>query len=119
MSFSDQEMAPIREHAALLIDSYVPSDTGDGRFDHIAKDYGGLGTTCGYLCHWLMWRLGSDNTVWPGVKEVKDRGDSSCRDAVRQWLGYPTTWRYGWQWPSYTDWTKGQRFGYCWAQFSG
>jgi Septum formation len=64
-------------------------------------------------------RLGSDNTVWPGVKEVKDRGDSRCSDAVRQWLGYPTTWRYGWQWPTRSDWTNGQRFGYCWAQYSG
>jgi hypothetical protein len=62
MTLSDLDMAPIREHAALLIDAYVPSDTGDARFDHIAKDYGGLGTTCGYLCHWLMWRLGSDST---------------------------------------------------------
>jgi hypothetical protein len=64
-------------------------------------------------------RLGRDGTAWPGVREVKARGDSRCSDAVRQWLGYPTTWRYGWQWPSHADWTKGQRFGYCWAQFSG
>lgn len=28
-------------------------------FDHIAKDYGqGSGTTCGFLPHWLLWRLG-------------------------------------------------------------
>lgn len=64
-------------------------------------------------------RLGGDNTLWPGVKEIKARGDSRCSDAVRQWLGYPTTWRYGWQWPTHSDWTNGQRFGYCWAQFSG
>lgn len=64
-------------------------------------------------------RLGRDSTAWPGVREVKTRGDSRCSDAVRQWLGYPTTWRYGWQWPSRGDWTNGQRFGYCWAQFSG
>ena len=62
MTFSELEMMPIREHAALLINAYVPSDTNDPRFDHIAKDYGGKGTTCGYLCHWLMWRLGSDST---------------------------------------------------------
>jgi hypothetical protein len=64
-------------------------------------------------------RLGRDSTAWPGVREVKTRGDSRCSDAVRQWLGYPATWRYGWQWPSRGDWTNGQRFGYCWAQFSG
>jgi hypothetical protein len=28
-------------------------------FDNIAKDYGqGSGTTCGFLPHWLLWRLG-------------------------------------------------------------
>ena len=64
-------------------------------------------------------RLGRDSTAWPGVRKVKTRGDSRCSDVVRQWLGYPTTWRYGWQWPSRGDWTNGQRFGYCWAQFSG
>jgi hypothetical protein len=34
-------------------------------FDHIAKDYGqGSGTTCGFLPHWLLWRLGCrDNTL--------------------------------------------------------
>jgi len=34
-------------------------------FDHIAKDYGqGAGTTCGFLPHWLLWRLGcNDNSL--------------------------------------------------------
>ncbi len=34
-------------------------------FDHIAKDYGqGSGTTCGFLPHWLLWRLGCrDDTL--------------------------------------------------------
>jgi hypothetical protein len=34
-------------------------------FDHIAKDYGqGSGTTCGFLPHWLLWRLGCND---PGL----------------------------------------------------
>jgi Septum formation len=77
---------------------------------------------CSHRHHWRAIapiRLGSDDTEWPGVKEVKRPGDSRCSDAVRQWLGYPTTWRYGWQWPSRNDWTNGQRFGYCWAHYSG
>lgn len=34
-------------------------------FDNIAKDYGqGMGTTCGFLPHWLLWRFGCrDNTL--------------------------------------------------------
>src|SRR5262245_24220988 len=32
-------------------------------FDHLAKDYGqGSGTTCGFLPHWLLWRLGCNDT---------------------------------------------------------
>jgi len=46
-----------------LISSYFPSSgyirQGMIGFDHIAKDYStGYGTTCGYLPHWLLWRLG-------------------------------------------------------------
>jgi len=48
----------VREYAMDLINEYVPSTTGDDKFAEIAKDYGGSGTTCGYLCHWLMWRMG-------------------------------------------------------------
>jgi hypothetical protein len=57
----DPVMGPIRQHAELLVRSYLPCDTGDAKFSHIAKDYTGGGTTCGFLCHWLMWRLGCNN----------------------------------------------------------
>lgn len=62
MAFTELQLIPVRAHARLLVEAYVPSDTGEPRFEHIAKDYGGKGTTCGFLCHWLLWRLGSDNT---------------------------------------------------------
>ena len=26
--------------------------------DHICKNFGNLGTTCGYLTHWLLWKAG-------------------------------------------------------------
>lgn len=55
---ADQDEDFIREFAMKLVGEYVPSTTGDASFSEIAKDYGGAGTTCGYLCHWLMWRLG-------------------------------------------------------------
>jgi hypothetical protein len=52
--------APDRRAQALaLLAEYVPSDTGDAHFGEIAQDYTGGGTTCGFLCHWLMWRLGA------------------------------------------------------------
>ena len=53
-----QDPQDIRDFAITLLNSYVPSDTGDATFAEVTKDYGGSGTTCGYLVHWLMWRLG-------------------------------------------------------------
>lgn len=53
-----------RARAVRLIQSYVPSETGDAKFAEISKDYGGIGTTCGYLTGWLLWRLGAkDNRI--------------------------------------------------------
>lgn len=49
----------IHEVAATLLSKYVPSDWDDSTFQEIINgDYGGIGTTCGYLPHWLIWRLG-------------------------------------------------------------
>jgi hypothetical protein len=48
----------VREAALNLLTAYLPCRTGDARFAEIAKDYGGMGTTCGYLTGWLLWRLG-------------------------------------------------------------
>lgn len=53
----------VRRRALELVREVVPSDTGDGRFDVVVKDYGGRGTTCGYLVHWLLWRLGKRQAV--------------------------------------------------------
>ncbi|WP_437679984.1 hypothetical protein [Sorangium sp. So ce131] len=54
----------LRQEAVSLVRRFVPSDTGDAAFEEIAKDYGGKGTTCGYICHWLLWRIGCrDATV--------------------------------------------------------
>lgn len=47
-----------REAALALMANYLPSVTGDARFSEISRDYGGKGTTCGYLPIWIWWRLG-------------------------------------------------------------
>ena len=54
----DASLEAVRRGVDPLLAGYVPSDTGDGRFEEIAQDFGGKGTTCGFLCHWLLWRLG-------------------------------------------------------------
>ena len=58
---TDPVLAGIRTHAGILVRAYVPCDTGDAKFAQIAQDYTGGGTTCGFLCHWLMWRLGCND----------------------------------------------------------
>ena len=47
-----------RMQALDLLADYIPADPGDGRYEEIAKDYGGKGTTCGYLPPWLFYRMG-------------------------------------------------------------
>lgn len=53
----------------------VPNDTGDEKFKFIAKDFGGKGTTCGFLPHALMYVLGCRdpkqvNRTEPGLKYI-------------------------------------------------
>lgn len=45
-------------YAMELLKLYVPFEPGDAKFKEVCKDFGNSGTTCGFLCHWLMWRLG-------------------------------------------------------------
>jgi hypothetical protein len=58
----------VRDRLEQLINDYVPEQpgqivAGSQGFDHIAKDYGGSGTTCGFLPHWLLWRLGCTDNI--------------------------------------------------------
>ncbi len=59
-----------RDMAVALMQAYLPDAGPDGHggialgsmmFDHIARDYGS-GTTCGFLPHWMLWRLGCSDT---------------------------------------------------------
>jgi hypothetical protein len=56
-----------RDQIVSLCERYLPETTDRNSyfhwhqigFDSIAKDYGqGSGTTCGFLPHWLLWRIG-------------------------------------------------------------
>lgn len=78
-------MAAPREMAARLCREYLPETTDLNKllhweqigFDHIAKDYGqGMGTTCGFLPQWLLWRLGCRDA------------ELVCRSAPEQGLSY-------------------------------
>lgn len=63
----------LRPVAVALLNQYVPSDYEDKEFQEVINgDYGGGGTTCGFLVHWLMWRLGCR------VKGLVNRTDAEC-----------------------------------------
>ena len=81
------DLAALRRSAGALIAEYVPSDTGDGRFDEIAQDYGGKGTTCGYLCHWLLWRLGCTDRNIVNRNEVNGYKYRIGQNIRRIWNG--------------------------------
>src|SRR5436305_1836412 len=56
------QVKAMRDCASYLLETSLPYKTGDDTYKVICRDYGGHpGTTCGFLCHWLMWRLGVTN----------------------------------------------------------
>lgn len=61
MRLNGEQVERMRQNAFFLLDSILPYRPGDGKFAEVCKDYGGHGTTCGFLPHWLMWRLGVTN----------------------------------------------------------
>ena len=69
-----------RAPALDLLDQYVPSGPSrqDSRWTEIIKDYTEGGTTCGFLCHWLMWRLGAVNRKTnKAVRKIVNRSEPS------------------------------------------
>lgn len=57
----------------------------------------------------------ADEGAYPGVEAVREAGESTCRNRVREASGSPERFSYGWEWPTRAQWRAGQRFGYCWA----
>ena len=64
------QMVILRNYAMRLIDENVPFRRGDAKYKEIVETTGWVktpnnpGTTCGFLCHWLMWKLGvGDPTI--------------------------------------------------------
>lgn len=59
-----EQMATLRSYALRLIDANVPFTRNDPQYKEIVESTGwrktpdNPGTTCGFLCHWLMWKLG-------------------------------------------------------------
>jgi peptidoglycan hydrolase-like protein with peptidoglycan-binding domain len=61
-----RDIAEVRRQAKQLLEAYVSTDAGEKDGEHflqIAKGYQNRGTSCGYLPHWLLWRLGCSSWI--------------------------------------------------------
>ncbi len=61
-------------------------------------------------------RLGPKGAAYPGKGPARDAGRQRCQDLVAHDLGVSGGFTYSWTYPSESDWTAGQRFGYCWNE---
>ncbi len=53
---------------------------------------------------------------YPGQAAVRRSGDERCRDVVSQLTGSVDRFQYGWEWPTREQWSRGQHYGFCWAE---
>jgi hypothetical protein len=66
MEMNGEQMDVIRSYAMELVDGILPYKAGDSKYQQVVGACGwqkgtGPGTTCGFLCHWMMWKLGVTN----------------------------------------------------------
>jgi hypothetical protein len=52
---------------------------------------------------------------YPGEAAVREAGDQTCSDLVRERNDLVLEYTYGWEWPTQEQWAAGQRYGFCWA----
>lgn len=87
-------MAIDRKLVVPLIEKYFPSsgtDVEPGKIgiDHICKDWTG-GTTCGFLPHWLLWRLGCKDTKLINRYEPDTAFTYTDKINLSRFLDYPS-----------------------------
>jgi hypothetical protein len=63
-------------------------------------------------------RLGDSTAPYPGEQTTLTQGKQQCSDMIASLLGVGGGFTFSWTYPSASDWSAGQRFGYCWNQTS-
>jgi hypothetical protein len=61
-------------------------------------------------------RLGETKAPYPGEQAARGRGQQDCKPLIGDLLGVSGGFTYSWTYPSASDWSAGQRFGYCWNE---
>ena len=54
-------------------------------------------------------------TKHPGVARVRAAGEAPCEEAARAVASDPTSFRWGYEWPTQEQWAAGQHYGLCWT----
>jgi hypothetical protein len=63
-------------------------------------------------------RLGDSKAPYPGEQAALDQGQQDCKQLISDLLGLTGGFTFSWTYPSASDWSAGQRFGYCWNETS-
>jgi hypothetical protein len=63
-------------------------------------------------------RLGDSKAPYPGEQSALTQGQQDCKEVISDLLGISGGFTYSWTYPSASDWSAGQRFGYCWNETS-
>jgi hypothetical protein len=61
-------------------------------------------------------RLGDSKAPYPGEQAALSDGKQQCKDIISDLLGVSGGFTFSWTYPSSSDWSAGQRFGYCWNE---
>ena len=63
-------------------------------------------------------KLGEAGDRYPGDATVRATTRSYCSESIDAWLGYPTSYGYGYTWFGEREWDAGNRRSVCWARTS-
>jgi hypothetical protein len=63
-------------------------------------------------------KLGETDTPYPGDASVKAKTKSYCSESIDAWLGYPSSYDFGFTWFGKREWDAGNRRSVCWARTS-
>jgi hypothetical protein len=63
-------------------------------------------------------RLGDPRASYPGEQATLVQGKQDCKQTISDLLGVSGGFTFSWTYPSPSDWSAGQRFGYCWNETS-
>src|SRR5262245_57321438 len=89
MLLTQAQAEVMRSNALTLLNQVLPYKTGEADYKVVCRDYGGHpGTTCGFLPHWLMWRLGVTSANMSSIPSANGGAARSTTTVNRKETGF-------------------------------